>query len=176
MQKEIEFEEFYDKYHDYFLNVCQFVYSINYHDSEDIIQNTFMELLKKWCSFSTHTEKGLFIWTSKTVKYMSYSFNRKKNKTPIILDFQDWYISDQSLPCYYLVARDENQLFLSYIKNIRNMLSEKELLIFDCIMIGQTPPIIAAEHLKINLNTLKKRLKKLRKKLNDDILPTIIEP
>ncbi len=139
---ELVFEDFYKLYYNRLLNYCTISFGINESDAEDIVQNAFLELHKEWVTFETHTEPGLFVWMRKTIKYMAYTYNRKKAKDPVVMEIGEWISKDDeqvissSNDTHDLLIDDE-ELYMSYIDAIRQRLSPSQKAIYECIIVNK---------------------------------------
>lgn len=178
LNPELLFEEFYKIYYNRFLNYCTISFGIDESDAEDIVQNAFLALYQSWDTFDTHTEPGLFVWMRKTIKYMVYTYNRKKAKDPVIIEVGEWIshedeqdISDNSATPDQFT--DDEEAYLAYIDAIRQRLSPSQKAIYECVIVNKNDVTTAAKILHMNENTVKVALKRLRKRIKDKILPDI---
>ncbi len=174
---EISFEAFYRKYFSRMVSYAHYMFGLPPSDAEDIAENAFIELLNRWSSLQTHTETGLLIWIRKTVKYMSYTLNRKKNKEPLILSLEEWItLEETSDPCSFSLEDHflNNEMFTQYLDEIRKYLNSKQLQLFEYAVVMQYDVPTTAKLLGLSNNTVKVSLKRLRAKLKNEILPEIL--
>ena len=172
------FEDFYRLYYSRLLNYCIISFGIDESDAEDIVQNAFLSLYQSWDAFDTHTEPGLFVWMRKTIKYMAYTYNRKKAKNPVVIGIGEWIShedeqnisSTNDIPDQFI---DDEEIYLAYIDAVRQRLSPSQRAIYECIIVNKNDVATAAKILHMNENTVKVALKRLRKRIKDKILPDI---
>ena len=175
---EVSFEEFYRKHFSQMVGYCHVAANLDQADSEDIVQNAFVELYKHWNQLKTHTEPGLLVWIRNAVQLQTKAFFHKQSKAPITIELYDWIDleSSESTESYRmedLIA--ENDLYRTYMDQIPSYLSEKQRRIFECVMINQTDMKTAAKILNVKENTLKTSLRRLKHKIRTEILPLILK-
>ena len=180
LNDELVFEDFYKLYYNKLLNYCTISFGIDESDAEDIVQNAFLALYQSWDSFDTHTEPGLFVWIRKTIKYMAYTYNRKKAKDPVVMEVGEWisHEDEQDIPNHddtHDPFIDDEEVYLAYIDAVRQRLSPSQKAIYDCIIVNNNDVATAAKILHMNENTVKVALKRLRKRIKDKILPDIFK-
>lgn len=128
----------------------------------------------------SHSEPILLAWIRKTVKYLSYSFNRQNAHRPPTVELGEWIASEGTQPTEPppttadSLTQDE-QLYDAYLALIRPKLSPGQLQLFECIIVEHHSISSAAKLLHMKENTVKIGLKRLRAKLKREILPQILQ-
>lgn len=177
---ELSFEAFYRQYYDRMVSYCYHTYHIPDADAEDITGDAFAQLWQQWDILDRHSLPVLIAWMRKTIRYMAYSFNRKRSKEPITVELGDWITSEEaqadvSTLSVWEEPSDPDETYEKYISTIRTKLSSKQRLLFDYIMVEHRDVKTTAQILHMNENTVKVGLKRLRAKLRNEILPTILK-
>lgn len=181
MNPEISFAPFYKKYYARMLSYCFHTFRLSEQDAEDIVSDAFTELWQQWNELDAHSEPILLSWIRTTIKYQTYSFNRKKAKAPATVELGEWIASNPSQPpdsepISLSDGDPSNELvYRTYLEVIRSKLNPKQLQLFECIIVEQNDISTAAGLLHMKENTVKVGLKRLRAKLRKDILPQLLE-
>ena len=176
---EVSFEDFYKKYFSRLVGYCHAASRLDQADSEDLVQNAFLELYRHWDRLSTHTEPGLLGWMRKAIQLQTKTYFRKKSKEPVTLELYDWLDLESLETAESYRMEDfiaENDQYRQYIDRIPAYLSEKQRKIFECVVIRQTDLKTAAKELNMKENSLKIALKRLKFKIRTEILPLILKP
>lgn len=181
MNREISFESFYRQYYAGTVSYCHHSFGIGESDAEDIVSDAFSELWRQWQRLDNHSSPILLAWIRKTVKYMAYSFNRKRAREPITVELGAWIAEEEEArpsADHASISEEtaaEEQLYHTYLVSIRQRLSPKQRRLFDCVMVEHHDISTAAYLLGLKENTVKVGLRRLRAKLRRDILPDILK-
>lgn len=137
------FEYFYRKYLKRIERYIQVSYNVDPFDAEELTDEVFVLLLHKWDEFYSLEERGVVSWLYETAKRKAMAFNRKENKNPPAISFDecistDAYTTNQS---EFLFEEDfgqisEEEKYKNYIDEIKTALNEKEKEIF-CLIVEQ---------------------------------------
>lgn len=175
--EELTFDEFYRQFFAHFIHYCRAAFRVSPVDAEEIVEDAFVELWKHWSSLETHTEIGLQVWLTRSIRLLATAFFRKKSREPEAMDFEQLVEEAEKDPERRTTAEDsviERETYATYLKEIRARLNATERNLFDCVIVGQLTVRQTADRLHMKENTVKVSLCRLRKKLRERILPDLL--
>lgn len=175
MNPEISFDTFYIQYYSAMVSYCCHSFGLTGPDAEDAVGEAFTRLWSRWESIDPRTLPVLLAWIRKTVRNLSYDRNREiaRKKT---VELGEWIAGEEADPSACLIEDIVfgEQLYQGYLEQIRNKLSPRQRLLFDCIVIRKMDIPAAAKLLNRKEHSVRVALYRLRKKLKTDILPEIL--
>lgn len=179
MNLEQSFEAFYRQYYASMVSYCYHTFQISRPDSEDLVGEAFTQLWQQYRDFDNYSLPILIAWTRKTIRYLAYSYHRKQASAPVTVELGQWIAQEESQGTEASVDPMDDpisneQVYQTYLNQIRRGLSRHQLRLFDCIIVGQHDITTAAKLLGMKENTVKVGLKRLRHKLKTDILPDLL--
>lgn len=175
--EELTFDDFYHRFFAHFVRYCRASFRVSAADAEEIVEDAFVALWKHWGELETHTEIGLHVWISRSIRLLASAFFRKKSHEPELMDFDRLVEEAEKDPERRASAEDqvvEQETYATYLKEIRARLSATERNLFDCAIVGQLTVRQTADRLQMKENTVKVSLCRLRKKLRERILPELL--
>lgn len=78
--QDISFESTYMKYCNMLISNCCYMGAKNRYDAEEIVDDVFALLYIKWNSLESHAESVVLKWLNITLRNVTYSYVRRKNK------------------------------------------------------------------------------------------------
>ena len=170
--QEITFDALYKKYYDAIFRYC--LHKL-YADSdksfaEDIANEAFTKLLIKWHDFKKHTPPILLSWLYKTSDNLIRNYIKKKKREPKFVSYEEYISELENSPeqnSYYEKFTNEETSQQEYINQIKELLTEKEWLLFEQIVIQKHSIAEAAVRLKAKENTVKVSWYRLKIKLKE---------
>lgn len=176
MNPEIPFEAFYEKHYSAMVSYCSHSFGLQKQDAEDVVNEAFTRLWGRWETFDPHTEPALLAWTRKTIRFMSYDRNREIAETKTV-ELGDWIAEEESSGSGVYLAEDSvftEILYQNYIDQIQKMLSPKQRLIFEYIILKKQDVPTVAKLLNRREHSVRVALSRLRSQLKNEILPEIL--
>lgn len=175
--EELSFDDFYRKFFAHFVRYCRAAFRVSPADAEEIVEDAFVALWKHWGDLQTHTEVGLHVWLTRSIRLLATAFFRKKAREPEAMEFDRLVEEAEKDPERRASAEDhvvEQETYAAYLKEIRARLNNTERNLFDCVIIGDLTVRQTADRLQMKENTVKVSLCRLRKKLRERILPELL--
>lgn len=165
--KEISKEEMTRLYYDAILAHCNRKLNYEIDAARDITQEVFYELFSHWDGFQSHAEAGLLTWLYRTADILVKKYFRLQKKAKKMESMQNANCIDFDFEVdSALLAKEEKQQYEAYIAEIKENLSDKELQIFEHIILQKYTVSQTARLLDMKENTVMVSLYRLRKKLN----------
>ena len=175
--EELSFDDFYRRSFQNLLRYCRASARLSAADAEEIVEDAFVALWKHWGELETHTEIGLHVWTTRSIRLLTAAFFRKKAREPEPMDFEQLIEEAERDPERRASAEDhviERETYATYLQQIRERLNANERNLFDCVIVGELTVRQTADRLHMKENTVKVSLCRLRKKLRERILPELL--
>lgn len=160
--QDISFECAYGKYCNVLISSCCFMGVKNRHDAEEIVDDIFTLLYVKWNSLESHAEPVIVKWLNVTLRNVTYNYVRRKNK-------QARALAETEREAALLRAERKKtcsaEEYEKLVARLHEKMNEDEALLFDCVinraMTLKDVSVLTEE----NINTVKSRWLRLRKKL-----------
>lgn len=134
--KEISKEEMTRLYYDAILAHCNRKLNYEIDAARDITQEVFYELFSHWDGFQSHAEAGLLTWLYRTADILVKKYFRLQKKAKKMESMQNANCIDFDFEVdSALLAKEEKQQYEAYIAEIKENLSDKELQIFEHIIL-----------------------------------------
>jgi len=139
----------------------------NVHEAEDLVQSTLLRALEKKDYFQENT--NLFSWTSKIMFNLFVTGYRRKKK------FESQYDPEPHILNTSVDAPQEMTTDLALVRTAMKQLSKehREMLVLVCIKGMRYEEV--ADHLEIPVGTVRSRLSRARKQLQDLLESPIAE-
>lgn len=151
--------------------ICQYIeQNIRYDadSTEDIANEVFMLLYKKWDTIVLKTEVSLTAWLYHTAEFYMLSHRKKilrRSKVVVWEDIEEMHIKDD-MDFIDTMLRDED--YRDLLKRIRMALSEQEWELFEAIYIKKEGSVNITQRLDVTsgkLYALRRRIKNKVKKM-----------
>lgn len=162
---QMTFDQAYCKYRSQIERYLQNQYSVSLFDAEDITAEAFYTLFTKWDTFEDHDEAAVVTFLYRAAQNKAKEYHRKQRKVLMIHDVQnisDVYTGDDPNG---LDTEGENDRFLYYLDQISRILSDKERITFEYIVVKKWLPKQIAKELNTTEICIQVRWCRIRKKL-----------
>lgn len=160
--QDISFESAYRKYCNMLISNCYYMGVKNRCDAEEIVDDIFTLLYGKWNSLESHAEAVVIKWLNVTLRNVTYSYVRGKNKQAKMLAEVEREASILRAEKKSVYSDEE---YDKLIEKLYAEMSEAEILLFDCIVNQDMTLKDVAILTEESINTVKSRWLRLKRKL-----------
>lgn len=148
---------------------CQYkLYSKSDEEAEDIASEIFILLFQKWETMDSHEGDRIKAWLYRAATLKVMESNRKAHQAPEVCEFDETRMGETE----DILARDfeeDSRIFEQYLRQIKSILSRKDLILFEMKVEKKYTLAQAAESLKIKETTVRVRWFRIQKKLEKEI-------
>ena len=141
---------------------CCYMGAKNRYDAEEIVDDVFALLYIKWNSLESHAESVVLKWLNITLRNVTYSYVRRKNKQARMLAEAEREASILRAEKKSACSEEE---YNKLLEKFSAEMNEAEMLLFDCIINNDMTLKDVSILTEENVNTVKSRWLRLRKKL-----------
>ena len=172
------FEYLYNKYLDRIVRFINVQFHVDAEASKDIAHETFKTMWEKRGELYDDDEKKMLSWLYKTAKMKYCEYNRCNAKLQIDFDSDPEAIPNDFSAEYEDLLHIEGfnsveEKYQSYLSEVKDSLSEKELEMFNLVVEMKLDPKDAAAALNISDVNFRVRWHRLRNKLKPIVKKTI---
>ncbi|CDE17810.1 rNA polymerase sigma-24 subunit ECF subfamily [Eubacterium sp. CAG:841] len=160
--QDISFESTYMKYCNMLISNCCYMGAKNRYDAEEIVDDVFALLYIKWNSLESHAESVVLKWLNITLRNVTYSYVRRKNKQARMLAEAE---REASILRAEKKSACSDEEYNKLLEKLYAEMNEAEMLLFDCIINNDMTLKDVSILTEENVNTVKSRWLRLRKKL-----------
>lgn len=160
--QDISFESTYMKYCNMLISNCCYMVAKNRYDAEEIVDDVFALLYIKWNSLESHAESVVLKWLNITLRNVTYSYVRGKNKQARMLAEAE---REASILRAEKKSACSDEEYNRLLEKLYAEMNEAEMFLFDCIINNDMTLKDVSILTEENVNTVKSRWLRLRKKL-----------
>lgn len=160
---------FEDLYRTKYRLICQYIERNIQYDldsTEDIADETFVILYKKWDMIRNKDEKTLTVWLYRTAENLMLSHRKKLLRRFKVLTFEQIEKLEVVDETHFITEIQESEQYQELVCSIKKCLTKYEWELFEAIYIHKEAPPIIMERFQIDRKKLYSNKRRLKYKIN----------